>query len=183
VIVHAANNAFPEWSEFNTMIGLGWRGADYGERVTVDKDGKVVRTEKNKGPGAGHGSQHDFVVITRDRQHPVMAGLPPEWMHVMDELYHGQRGPAANMNILATAYSDKSTGGTDENEPMIWWIPYGKGRVFTTLMGHGDYSMKCVGFQTIVARGTEWAATGKVTLPVPEKFPTATAKLSIDDAK
>lgn len=183
VIVHAANNAFPDWSEFNKMIGLGWRDANFGERVTLDKDGKVVRTEKNKGPGAGHGAQHDFVVVVRDRQHPVMAGIPAEWMHVMDELYHGQRGPAANMNILATAYSDKSKGGTDENEPMVWWIPYGKGRVFTTLMGHGDYSMKCVGFQTIVARGTEWAATGKVTIPVPAKFPTPTEKLSIDDPK
>ena len=183
VIVHAANNAFPEWPEYNEMIGLGWRGADFGARVTVDKDGKVVRTEKNQGPGAGHGSQHDFAVVVRDRQHPVMAGIPAEWMHVMDELYHGQRGPAAKMNILATAFSAKSTGGTDEHEPMVWWIPYGKGKVFTTVFGHGDYSMKCVGFQTILARGTEWVATGKVTLPVPKRFPTATEKLSVDDAK
>ncbi len=182
VIVHAANNAFPEWAEYNKMIGLGWRGADYGARVTTDNEGKVVLKEKNQGPGAGHGSQHDFVVIVRDRQHPVMAGIPAEWMHVKDELYHGQRGPAANMYILATAFSAKSTGGTDEHEPMVWWIPYGKGKVFTTVFGHGDYSMKCVGFQTILARGTEWVATDKVTLPVPAKFPTATAKLSIDDA-
>lgn len=183
VIVHAANNAFPDWSEFNKMIGLGWRGADFGDRVTVDKDGKIIRTEKNKGPGAGHGSQHDFTIVVRDRQHPVMAGIPAEWLHVKDELYHGQRGPAADMNIIATAFADKSTGGTDENEPMVWWIPYGRGKVFTTVMGHGDYSMKCVGFQTVFARGTEWAATGKVTIPVPEKFPTAIKTLSIDDPK
>lgn len=180
VVVHAANNAFPEWPEYNQMIGLGWRGADFGPRVTVDKDGKVVKTEKNEGPGAGHGSQHEFAVITRDRQHPVMAGLPGEWMHVTDELYHGQRGPAANMNLLATAFSDKSTGGTGDHEPMIWWIPYGKGKVFTTVLGHGDYSMKCVGFQTTLARGAEWVATGKVTLPVPQKFPSATEKLSVE---
>lgn len=183
VIVHAANNAFPEWSEYNKMIGLGWRGADFGDRVTVDKDGKVVRTEKNQGPGAGHGAQHEFVVIVRDRQHPVMAGLPTEWLHTKDELYHGQRGPAANMNILATAYSAKSSDGTGDNEPMVWWIPYGKGKVFTTLMGHGDYSMKCVGFQAIVTRGTEWVATGKVTLPVPQKFPTPDASLSVAESK
>ena len=183
VIVHAANNAFPDWSEYNKMIGLGWRAADYGSRVTVDKDGKVILIDKSQGPGAGHGSQHDFAVVVRDRQHPVMADIPAEWMHVMDELYHGQRGPAANMNILATAFSAKSTGGTDEHEPMVWWIPYGKGKVFTTLLGHGDYSMKCIGFQTIIARGTEWVATGKVTLPVPKTFPTATEKSSIDGAK
>ena len=183
VIVHAANNAFPDWAEYNKMIGLGWRGADFGDRVTLDKDGKVVRTEKGKGAGAGHGAQHDFAVVVRDRQHPVMSGLPVEWMPVTDELYHGQRGPAENMNILATAYSAKSTSGTEEHEPMVWWIPYGKGKVLTTLMGHGDYSMKCVGFQTIITRGTEWAATGKVTIPVPENFPTPTEKLSIDEGK
>src|SRR5262249_7038733 len=102
-----------------------------------------------------------------------------EWKHAKDELYHGQRGPAAEMHLLATAYSDKSTNGTGEHEPMIWWIPYGKGKVFTTVMGHGDYSMKCVGFQTVVARGAEWVATDKVTIPVPKDFPTAEKSVSI----
>jgi type 1 glutamine amidotransferase len=173
VIVHAANNAFPEWDEWNRMIGLGWRGADYGERVTLDDEGQLVRTPKNEGPGAGHGPQHEFAVIVRDRQHPVMQGIPAEWMHAKDELYHGQRGPAQQMQILATASSASDKGGTGAHEPMVWWIPSGQGRVFTTVMGHADYSMKCVGFQTIVARGAEWAATGKVTLDVPENFPSA----------
>ncbi len=97
-------------------------------------------------------------------------------MHAKDELYHGQRGPAKDMDILATAYSDKGKGGTGTNEPMIWVIPYGKGRVFTTVMGHvmGDDStaIRCVGFRTVMLRGTEWAATGKVTVPIPDDFPT-----------
>ncbi len=183
VIVHAANNAFPDWAEFNKMIGLGWRDANFGDRLTVDDKGQPVRTPKGEGPGAGHGSQHEFTVIVREREHPVMQGLPVEWLHAKDELYHGQRGPAASMNVLATAFAAKQTGGTDAHEPMVWWIPYGKGKVFTTVMGHAEYSMQCVGFQTIVNRGTEWAATGKVTLPVPAKFPTATATLSADSAK
>jgi hypothetical protein len=32
--------------------------------------------------------------------------------------------------------------------------------------------MLCVGFQTTLTRGTEWAATGKVTIPIPSNFPT-----------
>lgn len=183
IIVHAANNAFPEWAEFNKMIGLGWRGSNFGDRLTLDEQGKPVRTPKGEGPGAGHGSQHEFTVVVRERQHPVMQGLPAEWLHAKDELYHGQRGPAASMNVLATAYSDKKTGGTDAHEPMVWWIPYGKGKVFTTVMGHAEYSMKCVGFQTIVSRGTEWATTGKVTIAVPENFPTATTTVSADSTK
>jgi len=174
VIVHAANNAFPQWEEYNTMIGLGWRNNRFGPRVTLDEKGKVVRTPKGKGPGAGHGPQHAFSIVVRDTEHPVTKGMPREWMHFKDELYHGQRGPAQNMHILATAYSARDKRGTGAHEPMIWWIPYGKGKVFTTVMGHADYSMKCVGFQVTVLRGAEWAATGKVTIPVPKHFPTAT---------
>ena len=78
------------------------------------------------------------------------------------------------MTILATAYSDKSKRGTSAHEPMMWIIPYGKGRVYTTVMGHSPLSMKCVGFITTLRRGTEWAATGKVTLTdVPKDFPAA----------
>jgi type 1 glutamine amidotransferase len=84
------------------------------------------------------------------------------------------------MHILATAFAAKTQGGTEAHEPMVWWIPYGKGKVFTTVMGHAEYSMKCIGFQAVVNRGTEWAATGQVTIPVPEKFPTATTTLAAE---
>ncbi len=175
VVVHAANNAFPSWPEYNEMIGLGWRGASFGDRLTLNEKGEPVRTPAGQGPGAGHGPQHEFLVIVRDRQHPITAGLPAAWMHAKDELYHGQRGPAANMRILATAYSAPAQRGTDAHEPMLWVIPYGKGRVFTTVLGHSPEAMKCVGFIVTLQRGAEWAATGKVThSDVPEDFPSDT---------
>jgi len=176
-IIHAANNAFPDWTAFNEMIGLGWRDSHFGDRLTIDEAGKVVRTVKGEGPGAGHGPPHAFKVAVRSPDHPITRGMPAQWMHAKDELYHGQRGPAEHMEILATAYSDKAKGGTGTNEPMIWVIPYGKGRVFTTVMGHamGDdtTAIRCVGFRTVMLRGTEWAATGQVTIPIPDDFPTA----------
>jgi len=175
VIIHAANNAFPNWGEWNKMIGLGWRGNEFGDRVTVDADGKPVRTEKGQGPGAGHGPQHEFIIDVHEPEHPVMQGMPLHWLHANDELYHGQRGPGNDMHILASAFSSKDKGGTGEREPMIWWIPYGKGRVFTTVMGHvggnDTRAIRCVGFITVMNRGCEWAATGKVTLPLPDNFP------------
>ena len=177
VIVHAANNAFEGWGAYNDMIGLGWRGADFGDRVTVDDNGKPVITPKGEGPGAGHGAPHAYKIRAQDPDHPILKGLPREWLHAKDELYHGQRGPAKNMHILATAYSDKSKGGTGANEPMLWTIPYGKGRVVTDVMGHtsGDdiIAIRCVGFLTTLERATEWAATGQVTLPAPADFPNA----------
>jgi uncharacterized protein len=176
-IIHAANNAFEEWPAFNKMIGLGWRSARFGDRLTVDETGTVVRTPKGDGPNSSHGPPHEFKVVVRNADHPITRGMPKEWMHAKDELYHGQRGPAENMEILATAYSAKDKGGTGTNEPMIWVIPFGKGRVFTTVMGHvmGDDSVAihCNGFRTVLLRGTEWAATGNVTIPIPDNFPTA----------
>jgi hypothetical protein len=173
VIVHAANNSFGGWKEYNQMIGMGWRDNKFGDRLTVDDSGKEVRVPKGQGPGAGHGRQHAFKVTVRDTEHPITKGMPKEWMHAQDELYHGMRGPAENVHLLATAFDDKSQGGTGEHEPMIWTVAYGKGRVFHTPMGHDLAGMRCVGFVTTLRRGTEWAATGQVTQPVPENFPTA----------
>jgi hypothetical protein len=173
VIVHAANNSFTNWKEYNEMIGLGWRGAGFGERLILNDKGKEVIVPKGKGPGSGHGSKHAFKIIVRNAEHPITKGMPPEWMHTADELYHGLRGPGKNMQVLATAYSEKKTGGTGEHEPMIWTVRYGKGRVFHTPMGHDLDGMRCVGFMATLQRGTEWAATGKVTIPLPSNFPTA----------
>ena len=90
-----------------------------------------------------------------------------------DELYANMRGPGQNMTILATAYSDPANHGTGHDEPMLMVLSYGKGRIFHTTMGHDVAALKCVGFITTFQRGTEWAATGKVTQKAPADFPTA----------
>jgi len=181
-MVHAANNPFPEWDEFNQMIGLGWRKPDFGDRLTVDdRTGALVRTPRGEGPGAGHGPSHVFQIKVRRPDHPIMQGLPGQWAHGKDQLSHGQRGPAANMTVLDTAFSAKEHGGTGEHEPMTWIVPYGKGQVVTTLLGHqwggqeDSEALDCVGFRTVFTRSVEWAATGHVTLAAPRDFPTAAA--------
>jgi type 1 glutamine amidotransferase len=173
VIVHAANNSFPGWVEYNKMIGMGWRGNTFGNRLTVDADDKEVIVPKGQGLGAGHGPQKPFTITIRDSQHPVTKGMPTEWLHAQDELYQGMRGPVEHVHLLATAFDDKKTGGKGEIEPMIWTVDYGKGRVFHTPMGHDLKGMRCLGFITTLRRGTEWAATGQVSQAIPENFPTA----------
>jgi uncharacterized protein len=174
VCMHAADNSFPDWPEYNAMIGVGgWGGRNEksGPYVRL-REGKFVH-DTSKGNGGSHGQQHAFLVQVRDKDHPITAGLPDRWMHATDELYDRLRGPARNLTVLATALSDKAKGGSGEDEPMLMAINYEKGRVFHTTLGHGEISIKCAGFQTTLARGTEWAATSKVTIPVPADFPTA----------
>jgi type 1 glutamine amidotransferase len=174
VIVHAANNSFGNWPAFNQMIGLGgWDGRNEtsGPYVYYDPDGNPVR-DPSPGPGGGHGPQHEFQIVIRDDKHPITNGLPASWLHSQDELYHGLRGPAENMKILATAYSAKKQGGTDRHEPMLMTVDYGRGRVFHTPMGHASYSMECVGFITVFVRGCQWAAQSEQELmAVPSDFP------------
>jgi hypothetical protein len=155
------------------MIGLGWRDKNFGPSLIVSPEEKVVEIPKGEGRNPGHGPEHDFQITVLNQEHPITKGLPRKWMHPHEQLTHGQHGPARNMTVLSYAWSKDAK----ENEPMDWVIPYGKGRVYTTMLGHlwkdgPDTAMRCVGFQTILIRGCEWTATGRVRYPVPKDFPT-----------
>ncbi|MEM9687300.1 MAG: ThuA domain-containing protein, partial [Bacteroidota bacterium] len=182
IVVHAANNAWGTWREFNKMIGLGaWGGRDStsGPFVYYDANGKLKIDSSGQICGS-HGPEHEYVVTSREPEHPIMKGLPDKWLHATDELYDRMRGPFENTTILATAYSDEKANaqswgeglpGTGQHVPTLMAIEYGEGRIFHSTFGHFDYSMECVGFITTFQRGAEWAATGTVTQKVPNDFP------------
>ncbi len=199
VCVHATNNSFAYWPEFLEMTGVGgWGGPSlydpplypgissqsssrnetWGPRIYWQK-GKLVR-DNSKG-GAGHPPRHDFLITVRDPNHPITQGLPEMWLHGKDEVYSNLRGPARNVTILATGFADQRLrGASPHNEPMLFTVSYGKGRVFHTTLGHvgaeqdaNAPAVQNVGFIATLQRGTEWAATGKVTQPIPDDFPSA----------
>ena len=117
VVYHAADNSFPEWKEYNRITGLGgWgnRNEKSGPYVYYKGD-EIVRDDTSKGIGGTHGARNEFLVKTRNSQHPIMKGLPANWMHGTDELYSLLRGPAENMEILATANS----GNRGLNRPAV----------------------------------------------------------------
>jgi type 1 glutamine amidotransferase len=185
VVVHAADNAFPDWPAYNQMIGIGgWRHRDQPAGPSwYYKDGKLV-SDSSPGLAGQHGARLPFQLVTRDQEHPIMQGLPPVWMHVNDELYAHLRGPGKNVTVLATAYSDPKNKGTGRQEPILLVVHFGKGRVFHTTMGHDVFALSGVGFMTTFQRGTEWAATGRVTQNVPADFPTAkTVSYRVDIAE
>lgn len=146
-VIHAANNPFEGWTEYEKLVGYAWR------------------------KGTGHGKFHPFDVKITDRNHPVTKDLPDLKAHP-DELYHNlQHMHGVEHRVLATAFSSKESGGTGKDEPMIIVLQYGKGRVFHTPLGHvwrnidaTRASLADPQLQLLIARGTEWAATGDATI-------------------
>ena len=161
VAVHAASYAFsglvvlgdhhvrtgliePPWSEYIAMIGGTWSEQE---------------------PKTGHAPRHLFTVRFVDREHPIARGLGPSFT-VCDELYHSIR-MQPGVKVLATAFDDPKIGGTGKDEPMLWTVDYGKGRVFHTALGHDVAAMQEPGFADTFVRGAEWAAGGEVGAAAP----------------
>ena len=159
VVYHFSMAAFDGWTEYEKMSAANWR------------------------PNNGHHSApHNFVIDIKDQEHPITKGLKLSFPQANDELYSNLRWqPAGSYHVLATAYDDHALyaasrtdarapqplEGAGANEPMLWTVDYGKGRVFTTALGHDVDQVQTPAFTTTFARGAEWAATGKVTLPIP----------------
>jgi type 1 glutamine amidotransferase len=162
VVYHAANNAFLHWPAYNEMIGLGWRDPAFGPGLAVSDDGKVVVIPQGSGLKPGHPARGDFEVHVLNHDHPITRGLPDHWMQPMEQLTHGQHGPAAGLTILTYAHSAAS----GRNEPMDWVRNYGKGRVYVTMLGHTwknepNPNLEQPAFRKLFAQGVRWAATGK----------------------
>jgi type 1 glutamine amidotransferase len=150
VVYHHASAAFVGGSEFDKefekVIAGGWRKQGF------------------------HGKMHQFTVSVRKR-HPITEGIT-EFKHGRDELYQNSL-ILPGSEVLVTAYSDaaKDPKNTGKNEPMVWVAHYGKGRVYHNALGHDVEAMRgSAGFQALLVRGVEWAATGKVTSPAPESL-------------
>jgi hypothetical protein len=131
-----------------------WRGSSTGDpgwAAYAEMLGATWEPEK-----IGHGKRHVFQVKWVDRKHPLSRGLEETFL-ADDELYH-RMDLRANARVLATAFSDAATGGTGRDEPVIWAVPFGQGRVVHITLGHDAKSMSQPGFVSALARAAEWVA-------------------------
>jgi hypothetical protein len=156
VVYHHSTGAFQDWPEYARLCG-----------------GNYYR-------GAHHAPIHDFTVEFTDRDHPITRGLKKSFLETQDELYANmQMQPAGSYHVLATAWDDHALyegkskvplEGPGQNEPLMWTVQAGSGRVFATMIGHSAKAAQSDGFRVTFVRGVEWAATGKVTLPPPPEM-------------
>ena len=152
VAIHAASATSQDWPEFQQLLGLTWG---------LDK--------------TAHGAYHTFKVAVENHDHPITKGMPDFW--TTDELWHNMVNLAGQeLHPLCKAWSEPEFGGTGKYEPVVIPTQLGTGRGLNIVLGHDAAAMRNLAWQTLLLRGTEWAATGRVTLPIPENWPGSSAE-------
>jgi type 1 glutamine amidotransferase len=137
VTVHAGGSSFYDWPEYQQLVGAVW------------------------GEGTSHGRLHTNEVRSLAPAHPITAGLEP--FELFDEFWQNAR-VAPGAQPLAEVTPKPEFGGSGKAEPVAFATWLGAGRGFTLLLGHDARAMRSAGFQELLRRGTEWAATGSVTV-------------------
>jgi type 1 glutamine amidotransferase len=144
VIVHAGSSVFYDWPEFQKLACGTWK------------------------EGTNHGAIHVNLVTFSGVDSPITKGLAPFW--IRDEFWqniHVAPGSVA----LASVTPDSAFKGSGKPENILFTTESGGGRGFAIFLGHDATSMKNSAWRTLLQRGTEWAATGKVSIPPATDWP------------
>lgn len=140
--------------------------------------GGVMRSEISR-----RAPNNDFLIDVADGgSHPITAGMPSQFPHYDDDLYVNLKWqPEGSYHVLATGWDNplrytqvpsqfNALPGMGEDHPLAWTVEYGEGRVFATCIGHAPKAIGHPAFRALFTRGAEWAATGEVTIPIPERL-------------
>ncbi len=144
VIVHAGSSVFYDWPEFQTLACGTWKD------------------------GTGHGAIHLNRVTFTDQESPITKGLEPFW--IRDEFWQNIH-VAPGAKPLASVTPDPAFQGSGKPENILFTTESGGARGFAIFLGHDVVTMNNSAWKTLLQRGTEWAATGKVTIPPAKDWP------------
>jgi uncharacterized protein len=100
-----------------------------------------------------HEHQSKYPVHTVKADHPVMKGVPENWVTPMDELYIIEKVWPKTV-VLATSRSEKSKA----SQPVIWTNEFHGTRVFGTTYGHTNDTFSDQVFLDLLTRGILWSA-------------------------
>lgn len=178
-IFHSGNNAFPNWPEYNDIIGLGWRPVSFGTALQMSEDGTITRLGPGQGKATSHAPRADVMVHSLNN-HPIHEGMPALWKTPMLEVYYDARGPAKNVQVLSYGQDPRFK----DYWPLEWTVTYGEGRVYASSFGHvwkdesetkQPVDLLAADEQVLIERALQWLAKRPVTISVPKDFPTADA--------
>lgn len=144
VIVHAGSSVFYDWPEFQSLACGTWKD------------------------GTSHGDIHVNRVTFTDPDSPITRGLEPFW--IRDEFWHHIM-VAPGAKALASVTPDPAAKGSGKPENILFTTEIGGGRGFAIFLGHDANAMQNSAWRTLLQRGTEWAASGKVTIPPAKNWP------------
>ncbi len=137
VIVHAGSSVFYDWPEFHQLACGTWKD------------------------GTSHGAIHVNRVSFNDPDSPITRGLEPFW--IRDEFWQKTlMTPAAK--ALGSVTPDPAFKGSGKPENILFSTEARGGRGFAIMLGHDALGMSNPAWRTLLQRGTEWAACGKVTI-------------------
>ncbi len=106
----------------------------------------------------GHGPQQPIAISFVDKTHAVTRDLG-DWTTINEELYN-------NIKIFPTAHPlargkqvVKRKDGTEKTEDVVvaWANEYGKGKVFSTTIGHNNATVEDARYLDLVTRGLLWS--------------------------
>lgn len=137
VFFHASTSVFYKWPEFRDITTGSWEeNTEHGKRDTVE-------------------------VFIENQNHPITKGMKD--FKLFDELWVNAR-QNKNLSVLGSATDKTQKTKGNKNQAAIFVNEVEKGRLFHTIIGHDVEAMKSSGFKQLMLRGTEWAATRKVTI-------------------
>lgn len=144
VMVHAGSSVFYDWPEFQNLACGTWKN------------------------GTNHGQIHANRVTFNDTESPITQGLRPFW--IRDEFWQSI-AVAPGAKALASVTPDPASKGSGKPENILFTTETGGARGFAIFLGHDIVTMKNTAWKTLLQRGTEWAATGKVTIAPATDWP------------
>ncbi|MCF6334085.1 MAG: PmoA family protein [Draconibacterium sp.] len=145
VTFHSSTSAFYKWPEFGKITTAAWVDSTW------------------------HGKKSATQIMLLNSEHPVTKGM--SGFFIQDELWVNA-GKNSSFQILGTATSKDIFKQGIKDQAAIMISEYGKGKIFHTILGHDVRAMRNIGFRTLMLRGTEWAATGRVSQLVPQELQT-----------
>ncbi len=105
------------------------------------------------GGARGHG-RGDFTVFNRAPEHPVMKGVPAEFM-INDEHYRSILDIGTEFEVLAETEVEKAT---NKPYPAVWSVKDAKARILNISLGHAQEAHSNPAYQTLLKNAVHWCS-------------------------